>query len=132
MSILIYFGFVVLFIGLLIFFLGWISNISQVKSNQTFLDQHNFGFASFEKFKENFDNINWSYDKNWEWSLFYYDENSFAECNSKIHADIFMFNHIGMIMKTPIDYWRAIIYVHKYIKEHFKYDMKKEKLYQWD
>lgn len=123
----------IIVLSIMLFFEGWFSHKSQVKKNQYMSEQNMYGKASFDKFRKEFDSVLWTHDKEFKWSLFYYKENSY-ECISEIHADIFMFNHIGMIMKTPIDYWKAIRYAHKYIKTHFADDLKRKntKLYKWE
>ena len=125
---------VIFIVVCLIFFGSWICNRNQVKQNQCMAEQNMYGKASFAKFKENFDKTSWVHKREWKWSLFYEDKKNYTGNTSEIHADIFMFNHIGMIMKTPIDYWKAIRYTHKYIKTHFPEDLNKKniKTYKWE
>ena len=125
-------GVLILLVAFCIYLTVWISKISQVKKYLN-RDYESYGWASFKKFKNELNKINWEHKKDWKYSLFLYVGDS-CKLDSQIHADIFSFHRIGMIMKTPIDYWRANAYIHKYVKEHFKDDLnsKNNQLYKWE
>lgn len=85
----------------------WGVHISMVKCETS-----NWGWGSIKNFKKEFNKYtNWS---NEDWgghSL--WDRKS----NCKIHADIVLFNGIGMIMRTPIDYLLMHLFLRCKIKE---------------
>lgn len=62
----------------------------------------NSGRADFKTFKKHFDSFDWVDSKMYKESLF--DRNDKA---TKIHANIFMFNGKGMVMKNHIAYNKA-------------------------
>lgn len=64
------------------------------------------GKSNYKKFIMEFEKVEWITDDNYKSSYFN------SKINSEIHADIFKFNGIGMIMKTPYDYWM----VRKYLR----------------
>lgn len=88
----------------------WSAHKNMTKS---FSQKH--GKINFKRFVEEFNKnkYNWKYDPNHKTSLFDYNT------NSEIHASIIKFNDIGMIMRTPWDYWMTKFYIKKYIKENF-------------
>ena len=102
----------VLLISILILFFrwsgGWESHLRQTKTYTT-----QYGWGSFDKFKEEFDKCNWEWKPTWKYSLFDYDS------DSEIHAGIIKFNGDGMLL-NPIDYVRARLYVKKYISDNFE------------
>ena len=94
----------------------WIIHIAMTKSScQT------YGYSNFKKFINEFSKYNWQYDYFWGNSLF--DHTS----DSKFHANIIKFCGVGMVMKTPWEWYRVKCYVYRYIRENFK----KKRIIQW-
>lgn len=92
----------------LILIVGWLTHISMVQGET---DIKCYGWATFGKFLEQFHKYNWD-NENWRgYSL--WDRKNYCE----IHANIVYFEKIGMIMRTPIDYFMMVFYIRKYFKE---------------
>jgi hypothetical protein len=87
----------------------WLVHISMVKGEDC-----DYGKGDFKAFKREFDKYNWSNDGFFENSLFDYHN------GSKLHASIYKFNHKGMIMNNPIEYFKSVIHIRRYCKKHFK------------
>lgn len=92
----------------------WFMHIDRVKSNCC-----KYGWASFNLFKKKIMEL----DGQWEWDLRF--PNSLFHNESKVHAYIYKFNEIGMIMRTPIDFLMAELFVRKYIRKRFN------RIYKW-
>lgn len=102
-------------IGVTIIFGGisWSVHISMTRSSTK---RYGYGWASFKKFKREFDKIEWEYKSIWKNSLF---GNYLTLSSSQFHASIIEFNTKGMIMRTPLDWYLAKRYVKKHIKNNF-------------
>jgi len=111
--------FVLLGIALLIFTIVILVNWSCHKEMITINSSNNYtyGRSNFKKFKEEFDKIEWVYNKRYSDSLFN------KSCDSECHANIILFNNKGMIL-GPISFFRSQLYVRKIIKS-----LKKDKTY---
>lgn len=79
-----------------------------------------YGYGTYSKFLREFNKYNWQQGDYFESSLFD------GKNNCQIHASIIEFDGIGMIMRTPLDYFLAVMFVRRYIKQ-----LGKIKLYQW-
>lgn len=73
-----------------------------------------YGKADFLKFKEYFDNVEWTFNETYRESLF--SEDGSSSC----HASIIEFNGNAMLMKNFIEYQKAQRYIKKYINTNFK------------
>lgn len=88
---------VILFVNLVIlsfWCIPWQVHMEMTKENSKVC-----GKGNYKKFIEEFEKINWIEGTLYKNSYFDYGS------DSEIHANIFRFNGIGMIMKTPWDYW---------------------------
>ncbi len=72
--------------------------------------------GNYKKFVEEFNKQNWEYDKDFN-SFFVYNN---YEQISKVHASIYMFNNIGMLIYNPIDYLRIQKFLNNKRKEYSK------------
>jgi hypothetical protein len=98
-----------IFAGCSILTIGWGVHISMVKGEN--IPQ---GWASFKKFKREFDKYNWQWDGFWNNSLFNYSQGGY------LHASIFKFDHKGMKMTDPISFLLSCLYIRKYIRTQIK------------
>jgi len=99
--------------------LEWSSHIDIVKSYT-----EKYGWSSFKTFKKNFDATEWTDMDNDKYYVSRYLNKNLI---SKTSQYIFKFNNIGMIMKTPLAFFRARRYIIKYKKA-----MNKKELYKWE
>lgn len=93
----------------------WQVHKSQVKNHC-----HTYGYANYQKFIEEMNKHKWE-QRGWKDSLFDYQN------KSEIHASVFKFEDKGMIMRTPVDYFRASVFIKKYIGETFN----KKNIIKW-
>lgn len=84
-----------------------------------------WGYGNFETFKREFEKIEWEEVDIWEDSFFDYST------NSKIHASIFQFNGIGMVISRPTDYRKVMKFLDEKIKERLPKSKNKKGTYQW-
>jgi hypothetical protein len=99
----------VIFSGLFILLITWGVHISMVKGEFC-----PYGWATYSKFKREFDKYNWEWDKCFENSLFDYPSGGY------IHASIFKFDYKGMIMRDPFSYFLSALYIRRYIRKNIK------------
>lgn len=95
----------VLIVGGMITYVEYGTHIDQVKQFTK-----PYGKASYNAFVEEFEKHSWQQSNVFKNSLFDYPN------NSEIHASIIKFNGVGMIMKSPIEYWKMWYYMRQYFK----------------
>lgn len=95
-------------IGLLLS-VDWLVHISMVKENGKA-----YGWASYKRFVEEFDKVDWKPDELFSGSLFSKENYSHKD---KIHANIIQFNNKGMIIYDPFSYLLTKFYIKKWIKQ---------------
>ena len=106
---------------------SWGTHVSQVK---TFTPK--YGYANYRQFRREFDK------REGKWTQLEGFDKSLKACDhevqtleTSIHANIFTFNNIGMIMSNPLYYWLAIWHIRQYIKKNFPKTKEKIRLHQW-
>lgn len=105
------------FVFLIIISVNWLTHIEMTK-----LSTERYGWASFEKFKQEFDKVeNWKTDKVFTHSLF-----SIPYRQNQIHASVICFDYKGMLINNPFSYIFAVIYTQCYISK-----MNKKKAIKW-
>ncbi|GLI82536.1 hypothetical protein ANABIO32_02230 [Rossellomorea marisflavi] len=84
----------------------WLAHISMVQGSG--LD---YGWTNYNTFIKVFDKYEWTNDPVYKNSLFH------DEDGSRIHANIYRFGHKGMIMRSPVDYYRSVFHIKKQYNE---------------
>ena len=91
-------------------FIDWLTHLSMTKESVTYA-----GWAGYRKFKKHFNEVDWEWDNNYKYSLF-----SMKYRINEYHANSIIFNNNGMLIHNPISYILVKMYVHRYIKKHFR------------
>lgn len=103
---------ILLYIGVLSF-TGCLVHIKMNKDDSQIIKNIK---GNYKKFVEEFNKQNWEYNNYFE-SFFVYDYNEWKQI-SKVHASIYMFNNIGMIIYNPIDFLRIKKFLNNKRKEY--------------
>jgi len=99
--------------SLVLYWADWFTHIHMVKGICP-----TYGWTSYKIFKEKFDATDW--DKiDLKYSTGVFKEDKDLHVVSKVFSNIIIFNDIGMIMRTPIEYAKAKLYTRKYIKKYY-------------
>lgn len=105
MYILIFLILVALMIFFIVISVDWLIHLSMTKDEKT-----DYGWGSFEDFKREFGKYNWNSGA--------YDESTWdRQNNCKFHANIVVFNGVGMLLKSPIAFYKVKKYVKGDIKQ---------------
>jgi hypothetical protein len=89
-----------------VFIFPWLIHIIVTISNNT-----PYGWSNYNTFVKEFDKYNWDNEK-WHAHSLWDRKNA-----CQLHAGLITFNGKGMILKTPIDYTKKILFVRKYFKK---------------
>jgi hypothetical protein len=114
MNIFIGFLIAVFFVWLIFSMIIWGVHISMIRN-----DGCAYGWATYSKFKREFNKYTWNFDYIFTDSLFNYPEGGY------LHASIYRFNNKGMIMRDPVSYLLSALYIRNYIKRNYKIPNKK-------
>lgn len=100
--------FIVMFVAFMfyIFFfrIDWETHIEMTEKQGV-----DYGWGSFADFKREFDKYEWD-SRGWK------ESGWDRENNSEFHASIVVFNGKGMLLKSPIDWYKASSYAKNHIK----------------
>ena len=110
---------------ILISMVPWIDygvHISQVKKLTK-----EYGKGDYKTFIKEFEKVDWQLGECDKKSLLYFSNGSIT---SMICAGLIKFNEVGMIMKTPIDYWKMCSFLKKYFKN-LDYGKEKHIEHKW-
>lgn len=121
---------VFLFLFIAIILAVWLAHVMMVRDEGI-----DYGWASYDRFKKEFNKVDWRYEEDFKRSLFGHEERLTFTNRDMYHAGVIKFNYKGMIMYDPISYFMSGLYVRSYIKKNGlrrkKYKMKRNKIKEW-
>lgn len=97
----------------------WVTHVQLTKE-----DSKTYGYATYAKFVEEFEKVNWDYDSSFDGLCGEYGVTDMFQFSGEIS-----FNGNGMVISNPLSYLLVKIHVKEYIKKEHKYkkDKKKDK-----
>lgn len=109
---------VLAYLLLMVLWLSAITPLSYVSHKSLTKDVYDeWEYGSFEEFKSNFDEVNWTLDDvdgYWLVNANYYDYDTIGY--SLATNGVFVFDGRGMILESRVDYLKAFWYYKQYVK----------------